>query len=111
MNRRNSTLLATWTNLTQIAGVLMKAAASRTAMHVLASILFGALLVAGLAPAVVAQPPPTLSSGENHDDTVLPKQASTSTFTAAVGDRIILQLGKLTGGAGFTPKMELFGPD
>jgi hypothetical protein len=33
------------------------------------------------------------------------------TFTANAGDRIVLQVGEVSGGAGFTPAMELFAPD
>ena len=62
-----------------------------------------ALPLGGLAQGVIG-------SGENKDGTVLPHSSTTTTFTAAVGDRIILQLGKLTGGAGFTPKIELLAP-
>jgi hypothetical protein len=51
-----------------------------------------------------------LSDGVAKNGTISPGDLDPWTFTAAVGDRVTLQLTKVSGGPTFTPQIELFGP-
>ncbi len=51
-----------------------------------------------------------LTNGENQTGTIDVGDLDMWTFTATEGDRIVLQLGELTGASGFTPMIELFAP-
>src|SRR5262249_6226439 len=52
-----------------------------------------------------------LANGSNQPGTIDLGDLDPWTIAATVGDRIVLQIDKTTGGAGFAPFMELFGPD
>ena len=52
-----------------------------------------------------------LTNGASHLGTITAGDVDLWTTTAHAGDRITLQLSKTTGGATFTPQLELFGPD
>ena len=52
-----------------------------------------------------------LTNGANHLGTIAAGDVDLWTTTAHAGDRITLQLSKLTGGATFSPQLEVFGPD
>ena len=52
-----------------------------------------------------------LTNGATHLGTITTGDLDMWTFTANAGERIVLQAAKLTGGAVFTPQLELFGPD
>jgi hypothetical protein len=52
-----------------------------------------------------------ITPGENKDGTLQAGTTNTLAFAAAVGDRMTLTVAKLTGGAGFSPTIEVFGPD
>jgi hypothetical protein len=52
-----------------------------------------------------------LVNGTNHSGTIDLGDLDLWTFTANEGDRFVLQLGELSGGASFTPRIELFAPD
>jgi hypothetical protein len=52
-----------------------------------------------------------LTNGGNEEGTLAANTAHAHTFLAIAGDRIVLQIAKLSGGAGFTPTIEVFAPD
>jgi len=52
-----------------------------------------------------------LTNGLSLDANLAVNTTNSHTLTAAVGDRIVVQLAKLTGGAGFTPRIEIIAPD
>ena len=52
-----------------------------------------------------------LTNGANQQGTIDVGDLDMWTFTAAKGDRIVLQVGELSGASGFTPMMEVLGPD
>jgi hypothetical protein len=53
-----------------------------------------------------------LTNGAAHDGAIsAPVMTNVWTVAANAGDRITVQVAKLTGGAGFTPRVELFAPD
>ena len=52
-----------------------------------------------------------LTNGATHLGTITTGDLDMWTLTANAGERIILQVAKLTGGAAFVPQLELFGPD
>ena len=53
----------------------------------------------------------TISPGEDTDGTLPVHETNAWTFSGSAGARIVVQIAKLTGGAGFTPKIELLAPD
>ncbi|HAV61625.1 MAG TPA: hypothetical protein DCY13_04580, partial [Verrucomicrobiales bacterium] len=52
-----------------------------------------------------------LTNGGNHEGTVTVADLDGWTFDADAGDRVLLRVGQLTGGFGFTPRLQLFSPD
>lgn len=52
-----------------------------------------------------------LADATNQNGTITVGDLDAWTFSANVGDHIALQLAKVTGGATFTPQLELIGPD
>ncbi len=52
-----------------------------------------------------------LANGQNHDGTVSVGDLDAWTVTAAVNDSLIFRIAELTGGAAFTPRITLYGPD
>lgn len=61
---------------------------------------------------ISAQGQGALSNGESHNGAIAAAgESDTWTIDANNGDRIVVQFAKLTGGAGFTPRMEAFSPD
>jgi predicted RNA-binding protein with TRAM domain len=52
-----------------------------------------------------------LADGVDQDGVITSGDLDLWTFSATAGDRITLQLTELTGGAGFTPKIEMFAPN
>jgi len=53
-----------------------------------------------------------LTNGAAHDGAIsVAAETDTWTIAANKGDRLILQVAELTGGAGFTPTIEVFAPD
>lgn len=52
-----------------------------------------------------------LADGTNQNGTITLGDLDPWTFSATAGDHITLQLTKVTGGAGFTPQLELMAPD
>src|SRR6185369_17297341 len=51
-----------------------------------------------------------LTNGASNLGTIEAGDLDMWTVTANAGDRIVLQISKLTGGASFVPQLELFGP-
>jgi len=52
-----------------------------------------------------------MTNGVSHQGTIDVGDLDLWTLSAGAGDRIVLQISKLTGGASFMPMIELFGPD
>jgi len=69
----------------------------------------GWLLAGFFAMAVATQAAP-ISSGENKDGTIIAGGTESWTFTVAVNQTIDLAVGELSGGTGFSPRVQLFGP-
>src|SRR6266478_9928824 len=68
-----------------------------------------ALLLIGLWTAsATAQ---TLTTGGNHDGTILPNQTNSWTFTATSGDRIVLRGAALTSTNSFNPWLRIYNPN
>jgi hypothetical protein len=53
----------------------------------------------------------SLTNGINHQGAITLGDLDLWTFTANAGDRIALEIAEISGGAGFTPMIELFTPD
>jgi len=53
----------------------------------------------------------TLTSGGNHDGTILLNQTNTWTFTATTGDRIVLRGAALTSTNTFNPWLRIYNPN
>ena len=53
----------------------------------------------------------SLTNGVSHQGAIDVGDLDLWTFTVGAGDRIVVQVSEVTGGASFTPMIELFGPD